>query len=576
MRKGCLFFLLSLFFSGSLLAQGYALQVHFRAELPFLKKIKIQTNFQTVRDREKELQRLLYLFYDNAYLTASCDSTVSDSLKMDVWIRPGSQYKWALLGKGNVEEEVLSAVGYREKLYNNRPLNYKNVRRLEERILRYYENNGHPFATIQLDSVRILGTSIQAVLLLNKNSEEHIDSVLIKGTARVSSVYLNNYLGIKPGSLYDESQLQKVNIRLKELPFVTLVKPSSVQFTNKFNKLVLHIDKRRASQFDGILGILPDNVTGKILFTGDVRLKLQNALSRGELIELNWKKLQTQTQDLKVHLMYPFLFRTPFGIDYQIKLYKRDTTYIDVNQTVGLHYLLKGGNYIQLFYNNKTSDLLSTKGLESATVLPPYADVRNNMYGLGYKYEQLDYRLNPRKGFSVTADLSTGTKTIRKNSKLNPALYDGIVLKSTQYQGDIDAAVFLPFGKRSTLKISDQAAFLYGQSIFANELFRIGGLKSLRGFDEESIYATAYSIGSLEYHFLLEQNSYLYLFGDAAWYENNAVGQYVQDTPFGFGAGISFETKAGIFSINYALGRQFNNPIELKSGKIHFGIVNYF
>jgi len=98
----------------------------------------------------------------------------------------------------------------------------------------------------------------------------------------------------------------------------------------------------------------------------------------------------------------------------------------------------------------------------------------------------------------------------------------------------------------------------------------------LRGFDEESIYASSFSILTLEYRFILEQNSYLYVFGDGAWYENNEVSRYIQDTPFGFGAGISFETKAGIFSINYALGKQFSNPIELRSGKIHFGIVNYF
>lgn len=46
--------------------------------------------------------------------------------------------------------------------------------------------------------------------------------------------------------------------------------------------------------------------------------------------------------------------------------------------------------------------------------------------------------------------------------------------------------------------------------------------------------------------------------------------------PVGFGAGITFETRLGIFSFNYALGKQFNNPILFKEGKVHFGIVNYF
>jgi len=50
----------------------------------------------------------------------------------------------------------------------------------------------------------------------------------------------------------------------------------------------------------------------------------------------------------------------------------------------------------------------------------------------------------------------------------------------------------------------------------------------------------------------------------------------MSDNPFGFGAGMSFETKAGIFSIMYALGKQFDNPIDMKSAKIHFGIISTF
>jgi hypothetical protein len=48
------------------------------------------------------------------------------------------------------------------------------------------------------------------------------------------------------------------------------------------------------------------------------------------------------------------------------------------------------------------------------------------------------------------------------------------------------------------------------------------------------------------------------------------------DTPLGFGVGTSFETKAGIFALTYALGQQFDNPIELRAGKIHFGFTSLF
>ena len=117
---------------------------------------------------------------------------------------------------------------------------------------------------------------------------------------------------------------------------------------------------------------------------------------------------------------------------------------------------------------------------------------------------------------------------------------------------------------------------MYNPEIFTNELYRIGGLKSLRGFDEESIYASAFSIGKLEYMYLLEQNSFLFAFFNGAWYENKNRSGFISDQPIGFGAGIDFETKLGIMSVSYALGKQFDNPIYFRTGKIHFGIVNYF
>ncbi len=545
-----------------------------------LKKIAYKKEFNSLAERDKELQTVLFACFDNAYLTAAYDSLIKDTTHLTAHLNFGAQYKWARLKKGNVDEGVLSEIGFREKLYSNKPIYFKNVKRVQEKLITYYENNGFPFASVKLDSIVIEEGKISAQLNLEKNVEEKIDSVVIKGNAKIAPVYMYNYLGIKPGSRYNEAQLKKVNTRIAELSFVRATKPATVTFTDKFNKLILNLDKKRSSQFDGIIGILPDEKTGKIVFTGDVQLKLQNGLGRGELIDINWRRLQTQTQDLKLRVVYPFILRSPFGIDYTFKLYKKDTTYLEINHNAGVQYLLIGGNYLKIFYTNKTSSLLSTKGLEHITKLPVYADVSTNMYGLGWRYEKLDYRLNPRKGFTITTNASIGTKVIKQNAKIDTAAYRNVKLKSTVANGDFEGSMFIPLFSRTTIKVGVQAAYLYGENTFQNELFRIGGLKTLRGFDEESIFASAYSIFTLEYRFILEQNSYLYIFGDQAYYESNinTINQplLIHDHPYGFGAGISFETKAGIFSISYALGHQFENPFQLKSGKIHFGIVNYF
>jgi len=82
-------------------------------------------------------------------------------------------------------------------------------------------------------------------------------------------------------------------------------------------------------------------------------------------------------------------------------------------------------------------------------------------------------------------------------------------------------------------------------------------------------------ISSLEYRFLLDKNSNAFIFYDQGIYEDNSLS-YKIDSPFGVGAGISFGSRIGIFSISYALGKQMNNPLEFRNGKIHFGYVTYF
>ncbi|MBI4929464.1 MAG: hypothetical protein HY841_01790 [Bacteroidetes bacterium] len=567
------FFFPHILFSQKLLT----LEIKGNAETEIISKLPCKKSFATKQERDKEIQNMLFSLYDNAYLTASIDSAITDSLKEIVFIKAGKEYKWANLRKGNAEEGILSEVGYREKLYKDKPFSYKETRKVQEIILSYCENNGYPFASIKLDSIIITGTSLSASLNLQKNNLIKIDSVVNHGKGKISPVYLQSYLSIRNGDLYNEALVKKIGTRIKELPFVKESIPYRVLFTGENAKVELFLEKKRASQFDGIVGLLPDNKTGKILFTGDVRLKLNNSFNRGELLELNWRRLQASTQDLKTRFIFPFLFKTPFGIDASFKLYKKDSTYLEVNPNIGIQYHLSGGNYFKAFVNRKQMTLINTKGL-NFTTLPPYADITSSLYGISLKSEKLDYRLNPRKGYSVVGTVGAGNKIIKKNDKLDANIYNGIKLNSAQYNAELEAEIFLPVKNRSTLKFGNKSSYLYNESLFKNELSRIGGLKSLRGFDEESIFASAYSVFTLEFRFLFEENSYLFFFGDGAYYENKSISftgdRY--DIPYGFGTGISFETKAGIFSINYALGKQFDNPIDLKAGKVHFGIVNYF
>ncbi len=448
--------------------------------------------------------------------------------------------------------------------------------KLQEKIIGYWENNGFPFCSVQLVNTSVEEYSLKGDLEIKKNIPVKLDSINISGTLKLNKYFIYNFAGIKPGAIYNESKIRNAGNRLRELSFATLEKSPQLIFTRKYTKLNLFLNQKKANQFDGILGFLPDNQTGKILFTGQAHIRLFNSFSAGEFIEADWRKLQVGTQDLKINFNYPYIFRTPIGFDYGFNLYKRDTTFTDLKNTIGLQFLLSGANYFKVFYSIRSSNLISTQGLEFLTVLPDYADITTKSYGIGIKLDYTNYRFNPRKGLRVTSNFSVGNKNIRKNPNVNPLAYQNVQLKSVQYLGDGFIDYFIPILKKGTLLIGAKSAYISGQAIFSNELFRIGGLQSFRGFDDESIFASFYAISNIEYRFLMDKNSNIFLFASRAYLENISANKRIIDRPLSFGSGISFETKAGIFNLTYALGKQLNNPIILRAAKIHFGIVSLF
>jgi len=524
---------------------------------------------------KKELRSALEWLFSKGYLEARFDSLSCKDGDCKAWWFTGSRYEWAELRMSGKDEFVFISAGIRDRFYRNKPFSPGAYAIMAKKVLDWCSNNGYPFALVHLDSVQTEGAGLKARFALDKGDPVVMDTALIKGTVKISEAY--NYLGIKPGAPFNGSLLSKVSIRLREIPFVTEARPFELEFTPGKARPVLFLQSRKASQFNGVVGVQPDNVNpGKVFVTGDVRLRLLNAFGKAELLDLNWSNPLPRSQDLKVKFSYPFLFSLPVGVEGELMLFKKDSTFLELNRQIGFRYFFAGNNSFRVFFGRKTSNLISTKGYENITSLPPFADVGANTYGLGLLFQRLDYRLNPRQGFSVDVNAGAGVRVIDKNARINPEAYDSLDLRSTQYKAEGIVDFYIPLFSRAVMNIGAIGGWMQNESIFSNELYRFGGLRSLRGFDEASLLASSYVIGKAEYRFILEQNSYLLLFYNRAWYEDQSREKLLTDTPFGFGAGITFDTKLGIFSFTYALGSQQGNPIEFRAAKVHFGLVNYF
>jgi outer membrane protein assembly factor BamA len=347
--------------------------------------------------------------------------------------------------------------------------------------------------------------------------------------------------------------------------------------------------EKKANQLDAIIGLLPNSTeTGKFLLTVDAQFAFRNILGQGEGISVSYQSLQYKSPRLKADVIYPYLFGTPFGVEGHFDLYKKDTSFRRTSFQAGVRYQLSPTDYLRVFYQNQSNRLITidTGYVRSNKKLPENIDVAANGAGLEISFNRTDYRLNPRKGWEASISTSALVRRIRKSDAITGlrdgtgfsygSLYDSLLDRQYQYLISGHVSNYQPLGRKAVFKTAYNGGWVGGKSLFRNELYQIGGFRLLRGFDEQSIFTNQYHVLSLELRLLLDQNSYFYLFSDNGYIISDFSGFYKDDIYNGFGMGTTLETKSGLFTISYGLGRNSANPIQFRESKIHFGYIAYF
>ena len=559
-------------------------------------QLGLQTSFSSQFTCSEYIGKLTGLLQGKGYVTASIDSVRYDSASARIVLFIGELYRWASLEPKNVEPDLLDAVGWRDKLFAGKPMDFAQVRQWQERILGRLENTGFPFAKVFLDSIGLDGDKVSALLKVDKGPLYTIDSIRIYGNARISNYYLQRYLGITNGSLYNREKLLQVNKKVRELTYIEEEKPFDISLLATGSVLNMYLKQKRSSQVNVLVGFLPNNdqlSSKKLLLTGEANILLKNALGAGEVIGLNWQQIQVKSPRLNLLFNYPYLFRSPVGLDFSFDILRKDSSFVNINLQLGAQYTLNANQSGKLFIQ-RFQTIVSSAGINAAQIiqsrrLPDLGDVSSFNVGVDYELSNTDYRLNPRKGNELRFITSIGSKKLRKNNEItglkdpnDPSfdfnrLYDTVKLSTYQFRAKVVAAKYFPVGgKRSTLKIAFNGGMFQSGNIFRNELFQVGGYKLLRGFDEESQYLSHFAIGTVEFRYLVGQNSFFYALVDGGWGRNNITYIKQNYTFFGTGLGLAFETKAGIFNLAWAVGKRNDTEFNLRQSKIHFGFVNYF
>ena len=549
-----------------------------------------KTSFKTLPEALSYLNSIPQLLALKGYPIASVDSFWVIEKTVHVLVYTGQKFEAWQINVQAVDALILKKI-FRLNSATSQNFKPEEIQQLQARLLTFYENNGFPFAKVYLDSIKLINNRIFATLKIDSGLLYRIDSTRVYGKANINKKFLQRHLSIPNGSIYNSKKLALVDGKLSQLPFYTAVQPSDITMLGNGALLNVYLEEKKSSQVNFLVGFLPSaNQTGKLQITGDVNLDLKNLLGSGENILLKWQQLQPKSPRLNLGFDQSYIFNTSFGFNFLFDFFRKDSNFIQINTLAGLRIAVADNQTGKLFVQVQRNILLpgavDTNRIKQQRALPVNIDVSSINTGLQYNWQTLNYIFNPRSGSDVTVETAIGVKNIKRNNEVlaikepgfnYQTLYDSLKLRSYQLRLKLNAAHFFKVGKVATVKIAGNAGWYNSPEIFRNDLFQIGGNKLLRGFDEESIYATAYGVATAEYRYLVGRNAYLFTFADFGYANNKFQTVNFSNNFISAGLGVFFETKAGLLNLSFAAGKRNDVKLNLReAAKIHFGYTNYF
>ncbi|WP_186753863.1 BamA/TamA family outer membrane protein [Echinicola salinicaeni] len=497
----------------------------------------------------------------------------------EVVIETGQQYEWLYLSEGNIPQSILNRVGFNNRAFSRRPVNFENILFLIEAIIKEYENNGYPFASVKLDSVGQEGALFSASLHLHQGPLITFDSLRVVGSSKVNEKYLGRYLGLDPGRPYSQNTVDEIGKRLKHHPALKISDNPQVSFQNSEATAYVPLIDRKVNSIDGIIGLLPNETErSKMLVTGQFDLELFNVSGRGRNYGIHWQRLSQYSQNLKIRAEEPMIFGSGIDVKGSFYLLKEDTTFINRDFRIDFGHQLTPSFYIKFFSMRQSGDLLSVSmDQEEVSALPEALDFRFNSYGVHLSFFALDDVFNPRRGWRASLESSVGNKKILMNTAIPEDLYDGVDLVALQYYGQFSVENYWKWSPMMMAMIRLRAGKIAGNNVLKNDMFRLGGLRSIRGFNENFFFANQYVYANFEPRFYFENGSYFMGFVDVGLLEQNGmIGERRTDRPVSFGGGLSLDTGQGAFQFILGVGQSNEQQLGMNYAKVHFGYTGRF
>lgn len=418
-------------------------------------------------------------------------------------------------------------------------------------------NRGNPFSYLQLINIKNEGNeSLSANLELSIPIERTIDKIIVKGYEKFPKAFVKRYMKIKTGQEFNLAKIKEKTAELNDLRFANQIKDPEVLFTKDSTILYMYIEKSKSNAFDGFLGFGTNEDTNKIEFDGYLNLSLTNNLNYGETLKLLYKSDENDQQTFDGNVTMPYLFNSPLGVELNLNIFRKDSTFVTARQSAKLNYQINSNQVIGIGLSGvNSSDLLDTE-------ISAINDFNSSYYFANYVYtkrQNYDILFPVNFLFDITAGFGNRT-------------FDDIDEDQTKFA--INTFKIFNLNDRNSIYVRGNGQIVDSETYLENELPRFGGINSIRGFEENSLFANLYGVLNTEYRYRLNRDIYVHSVIDAAYFQNQISDQ--NGKLFGFGFGFGILSKAGLFRFNYTSGKTENQRFKLSDSKVHLSLTALF
>lgn len=421
-------------------------------------------------------------------------------------------------------------------------------------------NRGRPFSTLSLTEILPNEEDqLEAHLQITYSDFRVVDSIVIKGYEKFPRSFIKHFSRIKTGQAFNKSELDKKTEELKSLDFVNISRNPEILFTKEQTILYMYLEKRNSNRFEGFLGFSTNEETGKFELDGDISLALKNNLNYGESLTIKYKNTGNDQQHFNAQAKLPFMFSSPLGLKLSLDLFKQDSSYTTTAQTAAITYQINSKLEMEAGYKFKSSNNLQGN---TTVIGASFENFESNFATVGMEY--LDRNTtNPLFPFKTNLNLILGVgKRSREGESDNQ--------QSIEFAGEH----IFELDERNSFLLANKTAVLFSENYLSNELFRFGGIHSVRGFEENSLRASLFSGIQTEYRFLLSPNLYAHTIIDYAHLENATNTE--KTNFYGIGFGLGLETKAGLLKVAFANGKTDGESFKFEHTKVHISLQASF